>query len=80
MTNTITLKDVAIHSVIEQQGSWFEALEFFPTLSKEVLEENLSWLKPTFVDPANGRLVLCVQSFVITPNQGYAVSTAVGGT
>ena len=40
-------------------------MEFFPTLTKELLEENRSWLQPTFIDPVSGRLVLCVQSFVI---------------
>ena len=54
-------------------------MEFFPTLSKEVFEENRPWLQPTFIDPATGRLVLCVQSFVIkTPHQNILVDTCVG--
>ena len=65
MTTAITLKDITIHPVVEQQGAHFDALEFFPTLTKEVFEENLPWLQPTFIDPASGRVVLCVQSFVI---------------
>jgi hypothetical protein len=44
-------------------------MEFFPMLTKEVLEENRSWLEPTFIDPVTGRLVLCVQSFVIKSSQ-----------
>jgi glyoxylase-like metal-dependent hydrolase (beta-lactamase superfamily II) len=79
MKNTVTLRDITIHSVVEQQGSWFDALQFFPTLNKEVLEENLAWMKPTFVDPVSGRLVLCVQSFVIrTQRQNILVDSCVG--
>ena len=79
MTTAITLKDITIHPVVEQRGAHFDALEFFPTLTKEVFEENLPWLQPTFIDPASGRVVLCVQSFVIkTPHQNILVDTCVG--
>jgi glyoxylase-like metal-dependent hydrolase (beta-lactamase superfamily II) len=79
MTTAITLKDITIHPVVEQQGAHFDALEFFPTLTKEVFGENLPWLQPTFIDPATGRLVLCVQSFVIkTQHQNILVDTCVG--
>ena len=36
---TITLKDITIHPVIEQQGAFFDAMGFFPTLTKELLAE-----------------------------------------
>ena len=79
MTTAISLKDITIHPVVEQQGAHFDTLEFFPTLTKEVLEENRPWLQPTFIDPATGRLVLCVQSFVIkTQHQNILVDTCVG--
>src|SRR5215475_14345553 len=61
MTHAITLKDITIHPVVEQQAPFFDAFEFFPTLTKELFEENRAWLEPTFIDPANGRVVLCVQ-------------------
>jgi glyoxylase-like metal-dependent hydrolase (beta-lactamase superfamily II) len=54
-------------------------MEFFPTLTKELLEENRSWLQPTFIDPVSGRLVLCVQSFVIkTPRHNILIDSCVG--
>jgi len=40
MPPPIALQDVTIHPVIEQQGSWFDALQFFPSLTKELLDEN----------------------------------------
>jgi glyoxylase-like metal-dependent hydrolase (beta-lactamase superfamily II) len=79
MTTAITLKDITIHPVVEQQGAFFDVMEFFPMLTKEVLEENRSWLKPTFIDPVTGRLVLCVQSFVIKSSQlNILVDSCVG--
>lgn len=79
MTTAITLKDVTIHPVIEQQGAFFDPLEFFPTLTREVLEENRQWLQPTFIDAASGRVVLCIQGFVIkTPRQNILVDSCVG--
>ena len=75
----ITLKDITIHPVVEQQAPFFNALEFFPTLTKEVLEEIQTWLKPTFIDPASGLLLLCVQGFVIrTPQLNILLDSCVG--
>jgi glyoxylase-like metal-dependent hydrolase (beta-lactamase superfamily II) len=79
MTPPITLKDITIYQVVEQQGPFFDALEFFPTLTKELLEENRSWLQPTFIDPGSNRLVLCVQSFIIkTPHHNILIDSCVG--
>jgi glyoxylase-like metal-dependent hydrolase (beta-lactamase superfamily II) len=79
MPAPIALQDVTIHPVIEQQGSWFDALQFFPTLTKELLDENRAWLEPAFLDPANGGLVLCVQSFVVrTPHHNILIDSCVG--
>ena len=79
MTTAIALKDITLYPVIEQQGPFFDVMEFFPTLTKELLEENRSWLEPTFIDPASGRLVLCVQSFVIkTPRHNILIDSCVG--
>ena len=75
----IALKDITIYPVVEQQGPFFDVFEFFPTLTKELLEENRSWLQPTFVDPVSGRLVLCVQGFVIkTPQHNILIDSCVG--
>src|SRR5215470_10054874 len=60
MTTAMTLQDITIYPVVEQQGPFFDALEFFPTLTKELLAENRAWLEPSCLE--NGRLVLCVQS------------------
>jgi glyoxylase-like metal-dependent hydrolase (beta-lactamase superfamily II) len=78
MATPITLKDITIHPVIEQEGPFYEATKFFPALSRETLDDNRSWLTPTFVDPA-GKVVLCIQSFLIkTPHHTILIDACVG--
>jgi glyoxylase-like metal-dependent hydrolase (beta-lactamase superfamily II) len=78
---TIALKNnITIHPVVEQaRCTDFRALEFFPDLTKELFEENRSWLVPDFIDPSNNGLVLCIQGFVIkTPQHNILIDTCVG--
>ena len=56
MTSPITIGDITIHRVVEQELPLFDAREFFPTLSAEALQENRSWLEPKYLDPATGHL------------------------
>jgi glyoxylase-like metal-dependent hydrolase (beta-lactamase superfamily II) len=75
----ITLGNVTIHRVVEQQSPLFDVLEFFPSLTKEVLDQHRSWLEPEFLDPATNKIVLCVQSYVVrTPHHIILVDTCVG--
>src|SRR5215469_6652510 len=78
MTTPLLLGEITIHPVVEQQGAFFDALSFFPNLTKEVLDENRNWLQPEFID-AQDRLVLCIQSFVIkTPRHNILIDACVG--
>jgi len=78
VTMPLALDDITIHPVVEQQGAFFEALPFFPKLTKELLDEDRSWLQPTFVD-AEGGLVLCIQGFVVkTPHHNILIDACVG--
>jgi glyoxylase-like metal-dependent hydrolase (beta-lactamase superfamily II) len=78
MTTQLALGDISIHRVVEQQGAMFPALEFFPTLTPALLEANLDWLRPTFIDET-GKVVLCVQSYVVrTPHHNILIDTCVG--
>jgi glyoxylase-like metal-dependent hydrolase (beta-lactamase superfamily II) len=74
----IKLDDIEIYPIVEQQGAFFKALEFFPTLGKELLDENSSWLQPHFID-ADGGVVLCIQGFVIkTSHHSILIDSCVG--
>jgi hypothetical protein len=79
MSLPISLKDITIYPVVEQQGAFFDVMEFFPTLNKDQLDENRSWLEPTFIDSTNGRLILCIQAFLIkTPRHNILIDSCVG--
>jgi glyoxylase-like metal-dependent hydrolase (beta-lactamase superfamily II) len=70
--------DITIHQVVESQAPLFDALEFFPSLKPQQLEENRSWLQPTYID-ASGKVVLCVQSFLVkTPQHNILIDSCVG--
>jgi glyoxylase-like metal-dependent hydrolase (beta-lactamase superfamily II) len=78
MTTQIKLGNLTIHRIVEQEGPFFDVLKFFPTLTKEVLDENRAWLQPRFVDPAD-QLMLCIQSYLVrTPHHNILVDTCVG--
>jgi glyoxylase-like metal-dependent hydrolase (beta-lactamase superfamily II) len=78
MTTRIALGNLTIHRIVEQEGPFFDVLKFFPTLTKELLEENRAWLQPRFVDPAD-QLMLCIQSYLVrTPHHNILVDTCVG--
>src|SRR5262245_58745889 len=46
MRTVYGVNDMTIHRIVEQEQGFTPMLEFLPTLSKELLEENLSWLAP----------------------------------
>jgi glyoxylase-like metal-dependent hydrolase (beta-lactamase superfamily II) len=78
MTTQIKLGNLTIHRIVEQEGPFFDVLKFFPTLTKELLEENRAWLQPRFVDPSD-QLMLCIQSYLVqTPHHNILVDTCVG--
>ena len=39
MCSAIALRDITIHPVVEQQGPFFDVFEFFPKLTKEMVDE-----------------------------------------
>ena len=50
MPTKIEIGNATIHRIVEQEGPFFEAMQFFPTLTKELLDENRKWLQPRFLD------------------------------
>jgi glyoxylase-like metal-dependent hydrolase (beta-lactamase superfamily II) len=79
MTTEFQLGDITVNRIVEQEQPVFQALEFFPTLTPALLEENLPWLAPKYIDPATGRLVLCIQSYLVrTPHHTILVDSCVG--
>ncbi len=64
MSLSFKVGDATIHRVVEMECGFTPVLEFFPTLTKELLEENRSWMQPKALD-ADDNLMLCFQSYVV---------------
>ena len=78
MPAPIKVGNVTVHQVVEQEGPFFDILPFFPTLTKELLEENRAWMQPKFMS-AQDQIVLCVQSYLVqTPQHNILIDTCVG--
>jgi glyoxylase-like metal-dependent hydrolase (beta-lactamase superfamily II) len=75
----LEIGDIRIDRVVEQEAPFFDPLQFFPKLTKEVLDENRAWLEPRFIDKATGKMVLCIQSYVVrTPHHNILIDTCCG--
>jgi hypothetical protein len=44
MTTQISIGDITIHRIVEQEAPLFGVSDFFPTLTKEMIDENRLWL------------------------------------
>ncbi|HEY7609727.1 MAG TPA: MBL fold metallo-hydrolase [Alphaproteobacteria bacterium] len=68
-----------VDRVLENEGPYF-ALDFLlPDAPPGLIAENADWLKPHFVDPADDRLILSFQSFVLrTGRHTILIDTCAG--
>jgi glyoxylase-like metal-dependent hydrolase (beta-lactamase superfamily II) len=78
MSAHIEVGNCTVHRIVEQEGPFFDVMQFFPKLTKELYEENRSWLQPKFIDAQN-RLMLCIQSYIVkTPHHTIMIDSCVG--
>ena len=78
MSTRIEIGSATIHRIVEQEGPFFEAMQFFPTITRELLDENRGWLQPRFLD-ASDQLMLCIQSYIVkTPHHTIMIDSCVG--
>jgi len=79
-TTTFQVGDIKIHRIVEQEDAFFDPLEFFPTLTPELLAENKGWLtEGGYLDRAKGHVVLCIQSYLVqTPHHNILIDSCVG--
>jgi glyoxylase-like metal-dependent hydrolase (beta-lactamase superfamily II) len=79
MNTTIRVGDITIHRIVEQDTPIFDVMPFFPSLTRELLDENRHWLEPRFIDPATQKLVLCIQCYLVrTPHHNILIDSCVG--
>jgi glyoxylase-like metal-dependent hydrolase (beta-lactamase superfamily II) len=77
-TSPVEIGNVVIHRIVEQEGPFFSALQFFPSLTPERLSENRAWMQPRYLDAADN-LQLCIQSYLLrTPHYNILIDTCVG--
>ena len=79
MSTTLTIGELTIHRIIEQEIPFTDPFEFIPGLTRETLDENRHWMEPAALDPATGKLVLCFQSYLVrTPHHTILVDSCIG--
>src|ERR1700746_1099406 len=78
MRTSFAVNDMTSHRIVEQEAGFTPILEFLPSLSRELLDENRSWMVPGALDAA-GMAVLCFQSYVVkTPHHTILVDACIG--
>jgi glyoxylase-like metal-dependent hydrolase (beta-lactamase superfamily II) len=78
MSAQIQIGNSTIHRIVEQEGPFFKAVSFFPTLTEELLGEHRPWMQPRFLD-AEDKLILCIQSYLVqTQHHNILIDTCVG--
>lgn len=74
-----TVGDVTVHRIVEQVVPFSAPRDFLPDLTEDLLEANRSWMEPTDLDPTTGKLILCIQSYLLrTPHHTILIDTCVG--
>jgi glyoxylase-like metal-dependent hydrolase (beta-lactamase superfamily II) len=79
MSLKYSVGDLTIHRIIEQETTFFPALELIPGLTPEVLAENRTWMREAKAMDEQDTLILCFQSYVIkTPHHTILVDSCIG--
>jgi glyoxylase-like metal-dependent hydrolase (beta-lactamase superfamily II) len=79
MNLSFAVGDLSVHRIIESEGPLFDPLMFFPTLTRDLLDENRHWLVPQYIHPESGQLMLSIQSYIVrTRHHTILIDSCVG--
>ena len=79
MCSFLRLGDTTVQSIVEQEGPFFDLRPFFPDLTDAMVEENLPWLVPHYIEPGTNKVILRIQSYLVrTPHHTILVDSCVG--
>ncbi len=79
MSLKLTVGDLTIHRIIEQETTFLPALDMLPGLTPEVLAENKPWMRIAGAIDAGDVLILCFQSYIVkTPHHTILVDSCIG--
>src|SRR4029453_8666398 len=72
----LRIGDITIDAVIEREGPWRRAQDFFPAYDDAVFKHPLAGMEPEVFDKALGMIVITYQTFVVrTPRYTILVDT-----
>jgi glyoxylase-like metal-dependent hydrolase (beta-lactamase superfamily II) len=79
MSLTVSIGDLTIHRIIEQEMSFLPALDMLPGLTPEVLADNRAWMREAKALDDSDVLLLCFQSYVVkTPHHTILIDSCIG--
>ena len=79
MSLKLTVGDLTIHRIIEQETTFLPALEVLPGLTPDLLAENRPWMQKAGAIDASDVLILCFQSYIVkTPHHTILVDSCIG--
>ena len=79
MSLKLTVGDLTIHRIIEQETTFLPALDMLPDLTPELLAENRAWMREAGAIDDNDVLKLCFQSYIVkTPHHTILVDSCIG--
>lgn len=79
MCNCLKLGNVRVQPIVEQEGAFFDLRQFFPDITDAMVDENLAWLAPDYIEPGTDRVILRIQSYLVrTPHHTILVDSCVG--
>ncbi len=79
MPKPFRLGEISVQRVIDLEGPEFDPSYLLPDATPEALAPHLDWLMPRFLDPATGKLILAIQTYVVrTRHHTILIDTCVG--
>ena len=79
MSIKLSVGDLTIHRIIEQETTFLPALELLPGLTADVLAENRPWMREAAAIDEADVLILCFQSYIVkTPHHTILVDSCIG--
>ena len=73
------LGDITIDRIVELEAPIFHPLEFFDEAVAEAVEPHRQWLEPEALDPASGKFIMPVQSYLLrSRHHTILIDTCIG--
>ncbi len=74
-----SLGEFELARIVELEGPAYAPDFIFPDATDDVFAEHAAWLEPRYFDRASGRVVMCMQAFVIrTARHTIVIDTCIG--